>query len=105
VKKRKPWQTQEKRIGREGARRVPGSGSGPLKGDNKGEMFLIQAKTTEKRQYSLRVADLRKMILDANIEERIALMQVEFNSFGDERYAVLRWDDFAAILEDFGVVI
>lgn len=87
-------------MGREGARRVPGSGAGFLKGDNKGETFLIQAKTTGKKQYTLTIKDLRKMVDDANVEDRIPVMQIEFHTNDGEQYAVLRWADFTAILED-----
>lgn len=101
VKVRKNWKKQEARLGREGARRVPGSGSGPLKGDNKGDHFLVQAKTTERKQFSLTQRDLAKMVDDANVEERIPVMQLEFtNGPSEDRYAVLRWDDFRAILAD-----
>lgn len=100
-KRSKPWQKQERKLDREGARRVPQSGAGYLKGDGKGENYLVQAKTTEKRSYSLKLADLRKATAEAHTEERIPVTQLQFEA-GDERYAVLRWQDFTALLEAAG---
>jgi len=60
--------------------------------------FCIQAKATSKRSYSLRLSDLRKMIDDAHVEERIPLMQIELVS-PDHRFAVLRWQDLLALIE------
>lgn len=97
-KKRPAWKAQEKRLAKEGARRVPGSGSGFLKGDNKGENFLVQAKTTRNRQYPLKVDEVKKSIKEASLEDRIMVMQIEFQC--GERVAILRWKDFRSIIED-----
>lgn len=102
-KNSRAWKKQEGRLDAEGVSRVPGSGNGVKKGDNRGELFLVQAKTTAKAQYPLKYADLRKAEDEAREEERIAVTQLQLKD--QHRYAVLRWEDFEELLSEAGRAI
>lgn len=94
------WKKQEQQLQDDGARKVPGSGSGELKGDNKSDVHLIQAKTTKFDSRKVTLEELRKTTQEALQEDRIPVMQLQFRD--SERYAVLRWEDFEELLEAAG---
>lgn len=98
--KSQAWHKQERRLHDEGARRVPGSGAGVQKGDNKGVRYLVQAKTTRFAQFKLRLLDLLAMCREAAREDRMPVMQVQMRD--DVRVAVLPWEDFEELLEAAG---
>ncbi len=100
--RKKPWNKQERDLSREGARRVAASGAGSLKGDNKGLTFLVQCKQTLNQSFSLKISDFQKALLDARVEDRLPVLQIEIMSPAN-RFAVLRWEDFKSILEDAGI--
>lgn len=102
-KRREAWRKQEGKLHSEGVKRVPGSGSGQDKGDNKGERYLVQCKTTCKKQFSLTRRDWDKSKEDAGKEDRLPVMQVQLED--REPLAVLAWEEFVAICEEAGIEI
>lgn len=99
------WKIQERRLAAaHQAKRPPQSGAGVVKGDVLGAMYSVSCKTTTKSQFTLTIRDLRKMVEDAHREERLPVMQVEYNNAG-ERFAILRWQDFEAMLTELGVAL
>lgn len=96
-----PWRKQENKLDSQGVRKQPGSGNGSEKGDNKGENFLVQAKTTSKKQFVFKLEDWRKTLGDAHTEDRLPVIQVQLCD--RDQFAILRWGDFEAILEDAGI--
>lgn len=103
-KRREAWRKQEQRLQDDDvAKKVPGSGSGVMKGDNKGVSFSIQCKTTAKRQAVIKLKDWLKAILDAGKEDRMPVMQIQMEN--RHRLAVLDWENFEALCEQAGVEI
>lgn len=74
---------QERRLAKElGGRTTPGSGSGSIKGDvhTRGEM--VEAKTTAKSQYTLKLVDLKKLENEARLANKrpVFVIQIEDTS-------------------------
>lgn len=101
AKRKVPWRKQERKLHEEGIRKQPGSGNGSEKGDNKGEEFLIQAKTTGKKQFIFKLDDWKKAASDAHREDRLPVMQVQLCN--QDRFAIIQWEDFEEILENAGM--
>lgn len=99
----KRWQQQERKLAETpGVRRTPQSGAGVRKGDALGTTFCVSCKTTTKLQFALKLAEIRKMMLDASTEGLAPIMQVEFEH-ADLRLAVLPWAALEELLEAAGV--
>lgn len=103
AKRKVAWRKQEQRAHDDGAKKVAASGAGVLKGDNKGENFLIQCKTTYKSSRTIGIKEWRKVVSDARKEDRMPVMQMQLED--RERLAVLPWEDFIALLEQAGIEI
>jgi hypothetical protein len=102
-KRREAWRKQENRLHKEGVKRVPGSGSGQDKGDNKGQEFLVQCKTTRSKQFALKLAEWEKTCEDAAKEDRMPVMQVQLQD--RDKLAVLDWYNFVEILRQAGLAV
>lgn len=63
-------QSEKKLAKRIGAQEVPGSGAGRVKGDLKKDDFLIEAKSTVKGSFSVRLDVLRKIASEAQLTDR-----------------------------------
>ena len=93
---------QEKKIAKQiGGRRQPGSGSGPWnKGDvvKRGE-FRVEAKFTQKKQYTLKLLDLQKVRgqceVDENLRMEVPVMHLMFtdeNLTPKEQWVILPYE-------------
>lgn len=99
------WKQQERVLAAQhGARRTPQSGAGTLKGDVLGTFWCVSCKSTTKSQFALRIGDLRKMVEDAHVSDRLPCMQLEYNN-ARQRFAVVRWQDFEALLTQAGLTL
>lgn len=94
---------QERRLAKDlGGKVQPGSGNQwHSKGDVKvkrksGDRWLIEAKHTEKKQFTLKEQVLKENILHATMEGAKSVVQVEF---GNNRYAIVEWHHFQDLLE------
>lgn len=96
---------QERRLAKSlGGRTTPGSGSGVIKGDvlTKGEM--VEAKTTSKSQYTLKLLDLKKLENEAKMAGKrpLFILQIEDTSkvflFHNE-WVLLPMQDYLALKE------
>ena len=92
---------QEKRVSKElGARQTIASGQTPIdKGDVRSEKVRVECKYTDKKSFSMKAEDLRK-IANASTGEQIPLFYVEFRKLGQSYYVVPEgW--FLQLLEAF----
>lgn len=94
------WVRQEKQLHDDGCSRVPGSGNGDRKGDNKGRNFLIEAKTTKKASRTISAAEFAKCEEEARREDRLPLMQIQLKD--QKQLAVMRWEDLVELAEAAG---
>lgn len=96
---------QEKLIAKNtGNRRVPNSGAGAFfKGDNKGKLFLIEAKTVMKRQKSFTIKEewIDKLIEEAFGSRRPFWSLVfNFGGYGNpENFYIINQDTFNLLQE------
>lgn len=91
--RRKTWQRVEQReADLRGGRVQPGSGSQwHSKGDVKTATHLVQVKSTEKKQYVLKLSDLEQIEREALNNNRDPEMVVVFlTSTGPRRYRIIR---------------
>lgn len=73
------------------------SGAGWVrKGDVRNEDFLIEAKTTAAKSYSLKLSELRDLRKLAIMDDRIPLFIVDIQG---HRYVVLDHDDFEEMMD------
>lgn len=73
------------------------SGSRPgLKGDVVAAEHLVECKRTDKASYSLKLAEWRKIKLEARMANKMQVMAIEIQ---DEKLAVISWADFLALTE------
>ena len=79
-KRMKRSQKQERLTAKQlGMKRQPASGSQwHSPGDVKGQRFLIDNKTTEKKSYSLKAQDIRKIMGEALFADRDWCLQIDF---------------------------
>ncbi len=96
-KKGRAWVQQENALEAEGHRKQPGSGSGDRKGDNKGQNFLIEAKTTKHASRTISTAEFALCEVNARREDRLPLMQIQLKD--QKKLALCRWEDFEALVE------
>jgi len=81
-----------------GGRATPASGSRDVKGDVYTDNELIECKHTERKSYSLKVADLLKLAKQAIMVGRRMVLEVEFTDpmgLHPVRYVVLNKDEYA----------
>ena len=96
---------QERRLAKElNGRVTPGSGSGGVKGDVHTRDELIEAKTTSKRQYTLKFVDLQKLEGDARRAGKrpVFIIQVEDDAdvfLMHPEWVVIPKDDYLALKE------
>lgn len=78
---RKPWERQESRLARlSGGSRNAGSGNGWVrKADVRSLRYLIEAKWTAKRSFTLKLQELRTLEHQAVIEGREPAFCIEFS--------------------------
>ena len=90
---RKPWEKQESRLANLlGGERNAGSGNGwSRKQDVRSKKFLVEAKWTSKKSFSIKADALRQLEHNAAIEDRIPVLAIEL---GGRRYVLVREDDF-----------
>jgi len=81
-KKTPAWKTQEQRLAKKLKGRVtPGSGSTPVlkfKGDVVNELYVVEAKSTKDKSYSLKLEDLRKVVRYAFQQNKLPAFQIQF---------------------------
>lgn len=80
-KQQRPDQRQEKRLAKEfGGRTTPASGALAIKGDVQTRGELIEAKTTAKTQYTLKLKDLRKLEEQARGAGKLPVFVIEISN-------------------------
>lgn len=78
---------------------TPGSGNGWIhKADVHSEKYIVECKTTTKQSYSLKLADLKKLYVQALIENKTPVFEIEFD--GDMTFVVLDKNDFLQMEND-----
>ncbi len=71
---------QERRLAQEfGGRTTPGSGSGSIKGDVTTDGEMIEAKTTSKTQFTLRLETLQKLTVEADAAGKRPVLVLQFD--------------------------
>lgn len=76
-----------------GGKRVSGSGNKPFKpGDVKTSLFLIEAKTTDKKSFSIPQKMWEKIYNAALMSQRIPILSIKFNSSGTELVVLSKYD-------------
>lgn len=94
---KKPWEKQEQRLANLlGGTVNSGSGNGWVrKADVRGRLqWLVEAKWTGSKSFTLKLADLRALEHHAVIDNRTPAFCIEFKErTGTRRYVVLREDD------------
>jgi len=98
---RKQADKQEKRVAKDlDAKQTIASGQTPIdKGDVRSESVRVECKYTDKKSFSLKAEDLKK-IANAATGNQIPLFYVEFREFGQAYYVVPEgW--FLQLLEEF----
>lgn len=86
---------QERRAAKEYNGSVsPGSGATwHHKADVRSNEYLVECKTTSKKSYSLKHEDLLKIYLQAIVENRIPVFEIEFSE-ASKKYVVLDAEDW-----------
>jgi Holliday junction resolvase len=96
---------QEKRLAREFVgRTTPGSGAGTIKGDVHTKEEMVEAKTTSKRQYTLKLNDLDKLAHEARVSGKrpVLVVQFEHDTGGflrPDEWVLIPKDDYLALKE------
>lgn len=80
-----------------GGRTTPASGSGISKGDARNDHLVLDDKYTAAKQFTLKEADMVKLITEAKRTGRIGAMKIGFR-IGKSNVAVLDWDDFLELI-------
>ena len=88
-----PWERQEKRVAKRiGGRRQPGSGNGwRHKNDVAHVDCLLEMKHTDKKQITIKQADLDALRYHAVLIGKVPVLHIEI---GDRRYVMVEEDDF-----------
>jgi hypothetical protein len=87
---------EEQTAAETGGRRQPASGATDRwKGDTRSDTLLIERKDTAAKQYTLKIADLDKLRLQALAHDREPVFQVCF--VGGRSYAILDWQFFLTL--------
>jgi Holliday junction resolvase len=97
--KRKPdkagWRKQEKKLAKDfGGKRQPASGATPLpflKGDISTPELLIEAKSTDKKSYTLHQADLNKLVHQAAENGKNPVLCLSFHGVTLDFFIVTDW--------------
>lgn len=95
---KQPWEKQESRLANLlGGERNAGSGNGwSRKNDVRSPQFLVEAKWTGKKSFSLKLAELRQLEHNAAIENRTPVLSIEM---GGRRYVVVPEEYFPFTIE------
>lgn len=56
----------------------------------KAKAWLVECKFTDNTQFTLKLTDLNKLKLQAIMERKFPVLQIQF---GKRRYAVIEWED------------
>lgn len=102
----KKSQAQEKQIAKDvGGRVQPGSGAPDFsKGDvRKAGELLVEAKTTSKKSYALKLHDLQKVASEAimgGMEGWAVQVQFQGQMGQHKNFAVIGWDDYLQLRAD-----
>lgn len=91
------WEKQERRVAKEiGGQVSVASGALDRKGDVRNSVMLVEAKTTGKKQYTIKATELEKIYREALIDGRLAVLQFDLNG---RSYAVFEWNDALALVD------
>lgn len=91
-KKLRKDQVQERRLAQEfGGRRTPASGALSIKGDVQTVDTLVEAKTTAKTQYTVRLKDLKKLEDQARGVGKRPLFVIELHNEAEVRLIHSEW--------------
>lgn len=93
ISNRKRSQRQERRLAEKvGGKVTPASGAlWHQKGDVRSEHFLIEAKTTRNKQYTLKYEDLQKISHEAAISGKTPVFAITFEGVSKD-FAVIPFD-------------
>lgn len=80
-----------------GSRNVMSGAGWSKKADVRTDTFLVEAKTTLKGSYSLKLKELRELRLQAIADDRVPLFMIDIQGHG---YVVLDEDDFQEMMDD-----
>jgi hypothetical protein len=96
---KQPWEKQESRLANLlGGERNAGSGNGwSRKNDVRSPRFLVEAKWTSKKSYSLKAQELRQLEHNAAMDNRIPVLCIEL---GGRRYVVVPEEHFPFDISD-----
>lgn len=94
----KKWQKKEKKDAKDfEGRRVKGSGNWwSQPGDVKTKFFVIQSKQTDKKSYSIKLADWLKLCEEASFEGKLPVFSVDIQG---QELVILGKDEFLNILK------
>ena len=93
----KDWEKHERDRAGLNVKRVGGSGCGWLKGDQVGENWMVEVKTTKARTFPVSTVLMKKAEREAAAEGKSVVMKVVLEVEDKSRtkvYAVLPWDEF-----------
>ena len=98
-KTNKFWLKNEKKVMEQlGFKQVPGSGNGWIhKEDGENDYALCQLKTTEQQSYKLNLVDVKKLINNANMSNKLPVFVIEF--LKNETLVCLRQEDLIEFLQ------
>jgi hypothetical protein len=90
---RKPWERQESRLAGVTGTRNAGSGNGWVrKADVRRWVWLIEAKWTAAKSFSLKLIDLKTLEHQAALDNREPMFAIEFRErIGPGHYKAHRW--------------
>jgi len=82
-----------------GGHTPPASGGGIAKGDARNDKWMIDDKHTRARQFTLKEADVRKLIGDSSKTGRRGALKVGFRNGEGCEVAVVHWPDFMEMID------
>ena len=78
-----------------GSRNVMSGAGWSKKADVRTDTFLVEAKTTERASYSLKLSELREVRKQAILDDRVPLFMIEIQG---HNYVVMEDDDFQEMI-------
>lgn len=92
------WKSREEDPAGLDVKRVGGSGSGVIKGDQIGPDWMVEIKSTAAYSYRVQYETIRKMKEQAARQGKAPVLRVDLVRAG-EMVAVLPWDMFILLVE------
>lgn len=82
-------------------KRVGGSGSGTIKGDQIGDNLMVEVKTTGYRSYTIRMTLVKKVVEEAASQGKMPILRVDMRSGERDEVsvAVIPWETFVLLME------